>query len=127
MLKTPLNRPIKIVLIDDARDIHALVDIAFTEYPSVKIEHCELPEKAETFCTKIIPDLILLDLQMPKLSGEEVLKKIRANPKISQIPIVFLTGTDEAKEVQRLSSLGTIVIKKPFSVKTLAKQVLALI
>lgn len=126
-VEVPLNfdRPINIFLVDDSAEIHTLVDIAFKKYPSVKIEHCSNPLDAESSVIRNLPDLILLDVQMPNLSGEEVLRKIKANPKTAKIPITFLTGTDEAQEVQRLSSLGASVIKKPFTVKILAKQVLA--
>jgi CheY-like chemotaxis protein len=43
----------------------------------------------------ILPDIILLDIMMPGMSGWEVQKRIRSNPKFSEIPIVFLTARND--------------------------------
>ncbi len=51
-------------------------------------------------------DLVLLDLGLPKLSGEEVLKSIRENPKTKDLPVVILTNFDERERVQKVLALG---------------------
>ena len=53
-----------------------------------------------------IPYLLLLDIRMPKVDGREVLKQIKVNPETKDIPVVILTTTDDADEVNRCYDLG---------------------
>lgn len=50
--------------------------------------------------------LLLLDIRMPKISGEEVLQRIRAHPVLKLIPIIVLTTTDDPREIRRCHELG---------------------
>ena len=72
----------------------------------------------------IIPDLILLDIEMPKLNGFDVIKVLKSNPKWEQIPVIFLTvRSDEQSELEGLR-LGAIdYVLKPFSAPLLRKRI----
>lgn len=52
------------------------------------------------------PLLLLLDINMPRVDGVEVLRQIKADPKTDTIPVVVLTTTDDPREVQRCYDLG---------------------
>jgi CheY-like chemotaxis protein len=52
------------------------------------------------------PKLILLDLKMPKVSGMEVLEKVKKDPEFSAIPVVILTSSKEDPDIQKAYSLG---------------------
>jgi CheY-like chemotaxis protein len=64
-------------------------------------------EMAESF-------LILLDINMPRVDGVEVLRRIKADPRTSTTPVIMLTTTDDPREVERCYGLGcNVYITKP--------------
>lgn len=61
-----------------------------------------------------LPALILLDLKLPKVSGLELLEKLRSDPMTRTVPIVVLTSSDEERDIQQSYCLGAnSYIKKP--------------
>lgn len=56
--------------------------------------------------TTVKPDLILLDLNMPKVDGKEVLKRIRANQELRHIPVIVLTTSKQEEDILRTYNLG---------------------
>ncbi|HII06879.1 MAG TPA: response regulator [Methanotrichaceae archaeon] len=63
-----------------------------------------------------LPDLILLDIKLPRLSGMELLERLKANPKFRCIPVVMLTGSLVSKHVQKSYDLGAVTyLIKPIS------------
>jgi CheY-like chemotaxis protein len=64
--------------------------------------------------TQELPTLILLDLQLPRINGLEVLQRIRSNPQIGLIPVVILTTSNEQQDLIESYSLGcNSYIRKP--------------
>ena len=58
--------------------------------------------------------LLLLDINMPRLDGVEVLRRIKADPVTSMIPVIMLTTTDDPREVERCYDLGcSVYLTKP--------------
>jgi CheY-like chemotaxis protein len=73
------------------------------------------------------PDVILLDVMMPKLDGYQTCRKLKANPETSHIPVIFLTARAqhfEAREGIEAGALGYLI--KPFDPMTLHDQIAAL-
>jgi CheY-like chemotaxis protein len=60
------------------------------------------------------PLLLLLDINLPKVDGIEVLRRLKANPQTSKLPIIMLTTTDDPREIDRCYELGcSVYITKP--------------
>ena len=80
-------------------------------------------EKLLSLLEDVKPDLILLDVIMPGMCGYDAIREIKANSRVSDIPVVFLSGKSEAESELLGLSLGAVdYIKKPFSPKLLLKR-----
>ncbi|MFN8612525.1 MAG: adenylate/guanylate cyclase domain-containing protein [Vulcanimicrobiota bacterium] len=72
--------------------------------------------KALDVLTRLRPDLILLDVMMPGLDGFETCRRIKANPELREIPIIFLTAKSETDDIVQGFELGAVdYVSKPFS------------
>ncbi len=70
------------------------------------------------------PALILLDLNLPDMSGIDILGKIKADVKLKRTPVVVLTTTDDKVEIQRCYDLGAnVYITKPVNYESFAKAI----
>jgi CheY-like chemotaxis protein len=116
----------KIMLVDDEKDQIFFIKTSFEnlfgkEYTIVPAESGE--KCFELLNKKNIPDLILLDIMMPKMNGWEVFDRLRANPSWKNIPIIFLTArTDEFAE-HAGALIAEDYIKKPIEIKELKTRI----
>jgi two-component system phosphate regulon response regulator PhoB len=75
-----------------------------------------------------LPDLIILDLMLPVMSGLDVARQIRTNPKTAAVPILMLTArSDETDQLAGLSAGADDYVTKPFSMKVLLARVTSLL
>ena len=85
-----------------------------------------MPSAAKMFSLldKITPDLILLDIEMPEMNGFETMQKLKSSNKLSNIPVIFLTGrNDPAVEVNGFEIGAVDFITKPFSAPVLLNRI----
>jgi len=72
----------------------------------------------------VIPDLILLDIEMPEINGYEAIKKLKSDPRYSDIPVIFLTSKDDDESEMEGFDLGAVdYVTKPFSGPLLLKRI----
>lgn len=70
------------------------------------------------------PLLVLLDLNLPDMSGTDILEKLKADDRLKHAPVVVLTTTDDQREIQRCYSLGcNVYITKPVEYETFAQAI----
>jgi CheY-like chemotaxis protein len=70
------------------------------------------------------PDLILLDLNLPDLSGDKVLLQLRQDPALREIPVVMISGDAIPSQAQRMLGLGAqAYLTKPFNIQELLRVV----
>jgi diguanylate cyclase (GGDEF)-like protein len=115
----------KILVIDDSPDIHDLVKVRLVQEQVVV--HSALDGAAGLVAAKqIVPDVILLDVDMPDLDGFAVCAQLKSDPVTMEIPVIFLTGADSTDEKIRGLELGaTDYITKPFDPAELLARVRA--
>ena len=71
------------------------------------------------------PDLILIDLILPKMNGFDVLKKIKEDPKIKEIPVIVLTNLEGVADVDKAIELGatTYLVKAQYSLEEVVEKI----
>ncbi|HEX9181430.1 MAG TPA: response regulator [Burkholderiales bacterium] len=81
-------------------------------------------EEALRFATDVPPDLMLLDVMLPRMSGFEVCQKVRENPSCGAMKIIMLTAKGRDTEMAKGLAMGAdAYVTKPFSTKDLLAQV----
>ncbi len=86
------------------------------------LEHFFGPEGTKEPTKDIIPDVILLDLRMPKMDGLELLRRLKANDSTKDIPVIVLTSSDKDIDLQECFRLGANdFITKPVDFDNFAK------
>jgi CheY-like chemotaxis protein len=74
------------------------------------------------------PDLVVLDIAMPEVDGLEVLRRLRADPTTSELPVVLLSARAQEADVKRgFASGASAYLKKPFSPRELSEHVAELL
>ena len=104
-----------LLLVDDApENLSVLSGLLSAQY---RIKAAISGEKALRICASDpLPDLILLDVMMPEMDGREVCRRLKADPRTAEIPIIFVTAmTDPADEALGLAIGAVDYISKPFS------------
>jgi len=113
----------RILIAEDEQDIRDLITftLQFAGHEVIAtVNGAEALEKA----LEIIPDLILLDVRMPKMTGYEACKQIKKHENTSHIPVVFLSAKSQESEVQTgLEAGASEYILKPFSPDQLTQRV----
>ena len=116
-----------VLYVDDEPDIRQIVQMSLGLAPQLTIHTADSGEDALRLAGELRPDLIMLDVMMPGLDGPSTLQRLRSNPALAPIPVVFMTAKAMPDEVARFRQLGAAgVIPKPFDPMRLAEQVLTL-
>ena len=76
------------------------------ELENFQVDAAEDGEKGFELAMKTDPDIILLDILMPKMNGFEVLEKLKANEETKNVPVILLTNLNQKDEIERGMSLG---------------------
>jgi two-component system OmpR family response regulator len=121
---------LSILYVDDEPDIRMIVQMALNLNPRLSTRTASSGEEA---LGMVIgegwrPDLIMVDVMMPGLTGPDVLAELRANADTAGIPVIFMTARARPPDIEAYLAQGArAVIVKPFDPMSLADQVLSLI
>ncbi|NKB88392.1 MAG: response regulator [Acidobacteria bacterium] len=114
----------RVLIVDDDPSIHLIVTAA-VERAGMQITFAHDGEEALERVRKVNPDLVLLDINMPGIKGDDVMYEIRKDPALRDTPVVFVTGAESAKgfDYERYGAKG--LITKPFDPARLAEEISA--
>ncbi|HET6561249.1 MAG TPA: response regulator [Marmoricola sp.] len=117
----------KIVVADDDVDVRMLVALKLKYSGHDVVEVGDGAAAVET-CRSERPDLVVLDLMMPVMSGLEACRSIKADPELAGVPVVLLTARAQNTDVDAGLAVGAdAYVTKPFSPKELAARVESLL
>ncbi|MFA9462781.1 MAG: PleD family two-component system response regulator [Velocimicrobium sp.] len=112
----------RILVVDDFRANVIMVQQAL--YSKYEIDTATSGKEALQRIKVATPDLLILDIQMPEMSGIELLKLMKADPSMKEIPVVFLTGKADRESVTKGFKLGIKdIISKPIIMKTVEARI----
>jgi len=105
---------VKIIYVDDVK--YSLVSLKNRLNEHYEIYPAESAAKMFDFLESFIPDLILLDVNMPDVDGYDTIKSLKSDERYADIPVIFLTGNSDRESVVKGLSLGAVDhVIKPFS------------
>ena len=104
----------RVLVVDDSDVIRELIKVNL-ELEGFEVRTAEDGEEALAVIGEFRPDVVTLDVVMPRLGGFETLERMRADPRTADIPVVVVTGRAQSADVTRGEALGVdAYLTKPF-------------
>jgi two-component system OmpR family response regulator len=116
---------LKVIYVDDEPDIRTIVEMSLALDPDLDLRIAASGREALAMISGgFTPDIALLDLMMPEMSGHELLQHLRQVPAFAALPILFVTASARQADVDRYIADGADgVITKPFDPLAMARLV----
>ncbi|KEJ94672.1 response regulator [Pseudosulfitobacter pseudonitzschiae] len=117
---------IKILHVEDDADIREIAQLALGLSGDFEVVQSASGEEALLMVQAFVPDVLLLDVMMPGMTGRQTLERMRQIPALEKTPAIFMTARAQNSEVEELRELGAAeVISKPFDPMLLGDQIKA--
>jgi CheY-like chemotaxis protein len=114
----------RVMCVEDDADIRMILEFSLGSVGGYEVLACTGGRDALAKAASFRPDLVLLDVMMPDLTGPETLAALRELPEMQGVPVVFITAKAMPEEVEKLLGYGaTGVIVKPFDPVSLPEQI----
>lgn len=102
-----MSNNLKVLIVEDETFLSSLLKGRF-EKEGFEVDQAFDGEQALEILKKETPDVILLDLIMPKKSGFEVLEALSLDPRISRVPVVIITNLAQEEDIEKVKNLGAL-------------------
>jgi CheY-like chemotaxis protein len=113
----------KILIAEDERDIRDLITFTL-QFAGYEVVAAANGEEAVTMAQKETPDLILMDVRMPRMTGYEACTAMKADPKLKDVPVIFLSAKGQDSEIQvGLQAGAEEYLLKPFAPDQLTQRI----
>jgi DNA-binding response OmpR family regulator len=123
-----MSRVPRVLVVEDEQDIAALIKHALERSGDAQVDVVGSGDTALRAVADLAPDLVILDVNLPVMSGTDVCRAMRTRPASAHTPIIMLTArTSEADRVAGLDLGADDYVTKPFSLRELAARVRAVL
>jgi DNA-binding response OmpR family regulator len=114
----------RILIAEDERDIRDLIEISLTLFAKHEVIKAANGAEAVELAPKVMPDLIMMDIRMPRMTGYEACRAMKQIDGVKDIPVVFLSAKGQDTEIETGFDVGAYdYILKPFAPEELAARV----
>ncbi|PCH97875.1 MAG: hypothetical protein COB84_03230 [Rhodobacteraceae bacterium] len=115
---------LKILHVEDDLDIQEIAKLSLEALGGFTVHQCASGQSALDEVLEFNPDLFLLDVMMPEMSGDTLYTKLKVIPGLENTPAIFMTARAQSKNIAYLKELGALdVILKPFDAMLLPEQI----
>ncbi len=115
---------IRLLHVEDDADIREIAEMSLGLSGEFEIRQCASGEAALACVEDFGPDVLLLDMMMPGMTGRQTLSKIQEIPAFCSVPAIFMTARAQHNEIEELRKAGAVaVISKPFDPISLGDQI----
>jgi CheY-like chemotaxis protein len=114
-----LSPPSVFVVDDDVEDFEILSEFIHEKHPDVIVKHFIDPyDFVQALDFVLLPGLLVLDVNMPKLNGFDVFKRVKLLSRWKDVPVIFLTTSSHPKDGEKAMKLGSVnLYVKPITVE----------
>jgi two-component system, cell cycle response regulator DivK len=114
---------LKILHVEDVYECRRLVE-AVLKHKGYEVFQAENGEEALQVAREAMPDLVLMDFNLPDMEGDEITRRIKALPGLENVPVIVVSATDKPTEIERIREAGCCgFLQKPFSPSQLSDTV----
>ncbi|NAZ77947.1 response regulator [Kineococcus sp. T13] len=113
----------RVLVVEDDPDIRQLVELRLRGLGHRVVAAASGPEALAVVAERGAPEVVVLDVAMPGMTGLEVLRALRAQPEHAHLPAIFLSARVRPEDIAAGEALGATYLTKPFVVSALAKAI----
>ena len=114
------TKSLKILIVEDSRDAAYSLALLIRSYTSHEVEIALTGEKAIQLAPTFRPDVVLLDIGLPKMNGFQVAERLREMPETVNVVIIAITGHCQASDLEASAAAGiNLHLAKPVEIKQL--------
>ena len=117
-----MSAPVRVLVVDDSAVIRQLLTGLLSEDPEIEVVgSAPDPFVARERIKELNPDVITLDIEMPRMDGFELTRQIRGSDRFRDLPVVLITGLDSQRDKERGVAAGAnaYLVKRDFDQRNL--------
>ncbi|MHB1413890.1 MAG: response regulator [Chloroflexota bacterium] len=115
-----------VLIAEDEPDNREVMRTVVEDIGGYRVLLAEDGEQAIQLIETAFPDLVLIDLLLPRLTGFDVMRRLRANPRTAHIPVVAITALGRSQDKEEALAAGAVdLVEKPFDVDGLLRRIQA--